>query len=360
MMTSDQLAEMLNVISQATPPKGLRVEARGADGSVRRFFRLYLEPEQAMALGLTGSSCIAILPAVGGEREQAEARACFFIGKHLHGRQIPVPEPLGFDPNSGLVVFEDLGDTLLHREVQEQGTTAAMGWYREAVQLLARFQVEGRAGFDVDWCCDTKRYDRALILERESGYFLERFWQGYLGEELPERGLQAEFELLADRVAEEPADYLLHRDFQSRNLMLHQGRVRVIDFQGARLGPLAYDLAALLLDPYAGLSRAQQSELMAAYLDELGSYISLDRTRFIAGYYYMALQRNLQILGAFGFLTTVRKKPFFRDYIPPALHNLHDLLSQPDGHLLPRLRSLVAGACETMCRKERQQKDHTT
>lgn len=360
MMTSGQLAEILHVISQTNPPSGWRVEARGADGSVRRFFRLNLEPELAKDFGLAGSSCIAILPPVSGERELAEARACFLIGNHLHDRHLQVPEPFGFDLASGLVVLEDLGDVLLHQVVLEQGTAGAMTWYREAVQLLARFQVKGRAGFDVGWCCDTQRYDRDLMLKRESGYFLERFWQGYLGQKLPENGLQAEFELLAERVAEEPDDYLLHRDFQSRNLMVHLGRLRVIDFQGARLGPLAYDLAALLLDPYAGLTSEQQRELMECYLDEISRLISLDRDRFVAGYYYMALQRNLQILGAFGFLTTVRKKPFFRDYIPPALQTLHDLLIQPDGRRFPRLRSLVAGACDNLGRKETQEKDHTS
>ena len=358
MMTSGQLAEILDAISQATPPSGWRVEARGADGSVRRFFRLRLEPELAIGLGLTGVCCIAILPPVGTKGEHAEAKASFLIGNHLHDMHIPVPEPLGYDPGSGLVVCEDLGDTLLHQVIQEQGTAAAMGWYKEAVQILARFQIEGRVGFEVNWCCDTQRYDRALMLERESGYFLQRFWRGYLGQEQPEKGLQAEFEALANLAAAEPADFLLHRDFQSRNLMVHQDRLRVIDFQGARLGPLAYDLAALLLDPYAGLGSDQRSELMECYLDEIGRHIYLDRGRFIAGYYYMALQRNLQILGAFGFLTTVRNKLFFRDYIPPALHTLHDLLSQSDGHRFPRLRSLAAGACEALCCKESQQKDH--
>ena len=359
MMTSGQLAGILHVITQVTPSPSWRVEARGADGSVRRFFRLHPERELAMGLGLAGASCIAILPAVDGARELAEARACFLIGSHLHARHVQVPAPLGYDPGSGLVVFADLGDTLLHGMVREQGTAGAMGWYREAVQLLARFQVQGRAGFEVGWCCDTQHYDRSLMLERESGYFLERFWQGYLGMNLPASGLRTEFEVLADRVAEEPSDYLLHRDFQSRNLMVHQGRLWVIDFQGARLGPLAYDLAALLLDPYVSLTSDQQGELMDGYLDEIGRYISLDRARFVAGYYYMALQRNLQILGAFGYLTTVRNKPFFRDYIPPALHTLHDLLSQPDGRRFPRLRSIAAGACEALCRKESQEKDPT-
>ena len=113
-------------------------------------------------------------------------------------------------------------------------------------------QVRGAVSFDPKWCWDTPQYDRMLMLERESGYFLQAFWQDLLGMEEPP-GLQEEFFELADRAARIPAGYFLHRDFQSRNIMIHGGEACIIDFQGGRLGPLAYDLASLLIDPYVAL-----------------------------------------------------------------------------------------------------------
>ena len=186
-------------------------------------------------------------------------------------------------------------------------------------------QVRGAEGFDPNWCWDTPSYDRALMLERESGYFLRAFWQDFLGREEPS-GLQEEFISLADQATLIPADYFLHRDFQSRNIMLHQDEACFIDFQGGRLGPLGYDLASLLIDPYVSISIDLQDELLELYLDTLEGLIPVDRGTFKEEYLLLALQRNLQIVGAFAFLSKQRKKVFFRQFLPPAIGFLHTLL----------------------------------
>jgi len=319
------------------------------DGSSRAFYRLVL-PAGWGGGDQSPQGLVAVLPAGPGDREMAEARASFRIGTHLYQAGVPVPRPFGFDPESGLVVFEDLGDILLHSLVLQHGVDAAMPFFRQAVQELVNLQVKARFGFDPAWCCDTPSYDRRLMLERESGYFLEQFWLGYLARPTVPQGLTDEFIRLADLAAAVPADYLLHRDFQSRNLMLHQERVRIIDFQGARLGPLGYDLAALLNDPYVQLPTARRRELLEHYLAVAARHISLDPIRFVEEYYYMALQRNLQILGAFSYLTRVRNKPFFRDYLTPALNGLGQLLAQPDGHEFPVLAAVTEEAIVSLAR----------
>jgi hypothetical protein len=197
-------------------------------------------------------------------------------------------------------------------------------------------QCKAREGFEVRWCWDSPVYDRDIMLERESGYFLRAFWQGLLQQEVP-AGLQEEFERLADTAVSAPNDYFLHRDFQSRNVMIQDGRVRIIDYQGGRLGPLGYDLASLLLDPYAQLPVWFQEELYWYYLSRLGEITVFEAELFHQTYRALALQRNLQIIGAFSFLSEVRGKSFFTRFIGPSLASLLRQLQQKDQLHLPVL-----------------------
>ena len=305
------------------------------DGSDRQFYRF--------AVG--DFSLLAVLPGAGQAQGMAEARAAHAIGCHFFTHGVPVPRIYGFAEECGLILCEDLGDTKLHDLLLRHGAEEeADACYRQALAALAHLQTETRRGFQPEWCWDTTRYDRALMLTRESGYFRKALCEDFLGmSDLPQ-GLDQEFVFLAERAMQEPADFILHRDFQSRNLMICEGKVRIIDFQGARLGPLGYDLASLLIDPYAGLSPPRQQALLCFYLDALAAHIPLDRGRFIEGYYYMTLQRNLQILGAFAFLSKNRGKDFFRQFINPAAATLDEHLAAPQGRDFPSLRTVVEQA----------------
>ncbi|MDG4476350.1 aminoglycoside phosphotransferase family protein [Thiovibrio frasassiensis] len=303
------------------------------DGSDRQFFRF----------SVGDLSLLAVLPSPTLPLGMAEARAAHAIGLHFSTHGAAVPRIYGFAEECGLILFEDLGDTKLHDLVLLYGAESPEVdlFYREALAALAHLQTEASQDFQPAWCWDTPRYDRELMLTRESGYFQKALCEDFLGMNNLPRGLIQEFVFLADRALQEPADFILHRDFQSRNLMVHKGKVRIIDFQGARMGPLGYDLASLLIDPYAGLSLDRQQALLGCYLDALASHIPLDRGRFIEGYYYMALQRNLQILGAFAFLSKIRGKQFFRQFIKPAARTLHEHLAAPQGRDFPTLRAVV-------------------
>ena len=277
----------------------------------------------------------------------AEARAAYKIGCHLKKRGIPVPTIHAFDQESGFILFEDLGDTLLYDELKKNNENQEnFSWektketYKEIVELLLYMQISGSVRFDRKWCWDSQRYDKKLMLEKESGYFLQAFCRELLGIDNIPAELTDEFKQLAGRAARQPAVYFLHRDFQSRNLMLSNGEIRVIDFQGGRLGPLGYDLASLLIDPYAGIPREIQEELLDHYLEHLCKY-GLDDLAFTKGFPSLALQRNLQILGAFAFLSQQRQKVFFKQFILPAAVSLHQQLSGPEGKNYPQLLKLT-------------------
>ena len=306
-----------------------------SDGSTRRFWRV----------SRRGTSlCIIAAPAGTGEAELAESKAAWHIGNHLRAKGAPVPALYGWDGDSGLLLYEDLGDVRLHDLIgkanDEHSCKPVVDHYHEALDRLAAMQVKGGEEFDVAWCWDTPRYDVTLMRERESGYFLRAFWQGIIGEAVPP-GVEDEFQEIAVQAAKAPADFFLHRDFQSRNIMIKDERVRFIDFQGGRLGPLGYDAASLLIDPYAALTLAEQEDLLAVYLKALGAERPGAEEDFMKFYRLLALQRNLQIVGAFSFLYRVRGKVFFAGFIEPSLVALRDRLADNFFAGFPLVRHLV-------------------
>ncbi len=309
------------------------------DGSSRRFFQLLAPGRQTF---------IAVLPPENDQHGQAEAAAFYHIGRHLHQCGAPVPAIHAYDRTSGLVLCEDLGDCRLYEQVaQNQGGRQTLALYEQAVGNLARMQVRGAQDFDPTWCWDTPRYDRELMQERESGYFLRACCTDLLRLDFDRDVIAAECARLADAAAQAPAHFFLHRDFQCRNIMVHENRVRFIDFQGGRLGPLAYDLASLLLDPYAALPQSLQDHLTTVYLAALEEEIGYNPDQFRREYVLLALQRNLQILGAFAFLSQVRQKPFFARFLRPALASLSTLLAKPEAAEYAGLLYLT-----TQCRQE--------
>lgn len=341
-MTHSQLiavtGRLLCKSEQSWNEANVAVAALVPDGSSRRFFQLR-GPDQA--------AFIAILPPENDERGQAEAVAFDRIGRHLRRSGAPIPEIHAFDPATGLALCEDLGDRRLYEIVAGQGTDQALPLYQQTVRHLARMQVRAAEGFDPSWCWDTPRYDRPLMRERESGYFLRACCTDFLGLDFDRPAVEAECAQVADEAGRAPAHYFLHRDFQCRNIMVQDQTIRFIDFQGGRLGPLAYDLASLLLDPYASLPGAVQEHLMDVYLDELRQMLPYDPDRFRHEYFFLALQRNLQILGAFAFLSQVRQKPFFAQFLQPALASLGTLLAKPEAAGYAALNHLT-----TQCRQE--------
>jgi aminoglycoside/choline kinase family phosphotransferase len=133
--------------------------------------------------------------------------------------------------------------------------------------------------------------------------------------------LQVEWAVIARELAAEER-VLCHRDYHSRNLMLHDGRLHIIDFQDARLGPDTYDLASLLRDSYVDIGDLELDDLIAYFLalkHRDGAAGPADASEFRRRFDLMALQRNLKALGTFGYQTTTRGNPVYIQYIPRTL-----------------------------------------
>jgi aminoglycoside/choline kinase family phosphotransferase len=310
------------------------IEPIAADGSSRRFFRLKG----------SGGSCICLYhPHPPGE-QVTENDSYYRIGRHLHGQGVPVPEIFTYCREEGWFLVEDLGDRSLQEEYLQAEGQARLAIYRQALKVLVDLQTFGTQGFSPEWCFDTEFYDANLVRQRECHYFVKAFVQGYLGLATSLEDFAADFDLLLERALFPEQRFFLHRDFQSRNLMVHRNRLWLIDFQGARLGPRQYDLAALLLDPYVNMPPATQEILLTEYLELLRDQLPVDLVDWRRQYKYVALCRNMQILGAYGFLSQQKGKTFFQQFIPPACRSLQNRLEGIPAGELPRLKRVVRQA----------------
>jgi aminoglycoside/choline kinase family phosphotransferase/choline kinase len=277
--------------------------------------------------------------------QTVEAEAFIHIGHHLKQHHLPVPEIYESDPFSGLVFMEDLGDTHLQDLVTKNTSeTDIPEIYRRVIDLLIRFSQTGIQGFQSSWTWQTVAYDRELILEKECRYFVDAFLAGYLKMNVSFDELQDEFEWIADNALQSGIAGLMHRDFQSRNIMFRQDTFYIIDFQGARPGPIQYDLASLLIDPYVALPHRIQTALANYAANALCSYRPINPEAFHRGYTFCRMTRNFQILGAYGYLSRVKGKTGFEQYIPQALNTLQITLDSMEGNPCPGLKSVVKEA----------------
>jgi aminoglycoside/choline kinase family phosphotransferase/dTDP-glucose pyrophosphorylase len=316
------------------PPGDLKKNPLKGDGSDRRWSRIQVNE----------SSLILVEHGIGEAAGVQEVDAYIAIGRHLASRQVPVPKIYAHDRQSGMVFNQDLGDTHLQSLIDTENTTQTRQYYERVISLWTDMALEAANGFDTAWTYQTPRYDARVVLNYECRYFTEAFLQGYLGWEPLYDELHPEFGRLAETIMETEISGFVHRDFQSRNLMVKGDQIYVIDFQGARLGPIQYDLASLLIDPYTNLPRALQSDLTAHALEKLQQRNIKDTEHFLEGYRCCAVSRNLQILGAFAFLSRNKGKPQFEHYIPRAAQSLVHNLACLKSLGLPRLEKIAAKA----------------
>jgi aminoglycoside/choline kinase family phosphotransferase len=216
-----------------------------------------------------------------------------------------------------------------------------MSCYRSIIKLLLKLSVAGAKNFKISWTYQTPTYDQELILEKECRYFVEAFLQQYLGWDTTFNDLEEEFIFLSEKAVEFSINGFMHRDFQSRNIMVKNNKHYIIDFQGGRIGPIQYDLASLLIDPYVALPLNEQAQLLDYCIRKLPEAGIAEPEKFAPGYYYCALTRNLQILGAFSHLSKIKKKNYFEKYIPCAVKTLNYNLNTFKDTNFPKLKKIA-------------------
>jgi aminoglycoside/choline kinase family phosphotransferase len=313
-----------------------RVVPLTGDASDRRYFRIIRADGSSLVLALhAGPIEFATLPFVN-------------VAQLLEDIPLPVPRILGASDALGVLALQDLGDVTLQAHLGAASPSEHAALYRQAVALVELLQRRGaeltsdhhlpyRIAFDVE----------KLTWELE--FFVKYFVEGYRGVVLSaadRSALQEEWAAIVSELAAEPR-VLCHRDYHSRNLMLSEGSLYIIDFQDARLGPDTYDLASLLRDSYVDITDRDLDDLIAYFLAlKMRDGESPDADEFRRRFDVMAVQRNLKALGTFGYQTLTRRNPVYIQYMPRTLRYARTNLEKYPR--FARLRDLLARHIEEL------------
>ena len=290
---------------------GARVVPLTGDASDRRYFRV-----------ITGEGRTRVIALHAGPFE-FETLPFVNVARLFQAIPLPVPDILDHADDLGILLLQDLGDVTLQAHLGAAAPTEHAALYREAVSFIVRLQTRGRELTSHSFLPYRIAFDREKLLW-ELDFFLKHFMEAYRGIQLSaaeREALRQEWMPIVEELAAEPR-VLCHRDYHSRNLMLNDGRLYIIDFQDARMGPDTYDLVSLLRDSYLDLAEETVAELIGHFLSlsaPVAPQTTASRQDFRRRFDLMALQRNLKALGTFGFHTTSRANPVYIQYIPRTL-----------------------------------------
>ncbi len=265
------------------------VEFLGARGSNRCFFKV--------------GNAIIILYDDEARKENARYAA---LAKWLAAKGIAVPKVLLEKPDLKVLVLENAGATDLASEAHRRG---ALATYSPVIEALVAFS---RLADEEDLPALEKAFDAALWTDEQS--LFKEFALGRRYARACSAEVEKDFAKLVAVLEKEPRA-LVHRDFQSSNILWKNGKMSIIDFQGMRLGPAVYDLASLVYDPYIKLTEKERGALIALYAKASGRD---DIAKIVP---FAAAERLIQALGAYGRLASVGQQGFSQ-YIMPALENL--------------------------------------
>jgi aminoglycoside/choline kinase family phosphotransferase len=299
-------------------------------GSDRKFYRIELSSEHTLIL-------------VKYTLEREENRRYVEIAEFLAAQKIRVPNIYFHDPSEGLIWIEDLGEADLW-SYRDESWLVRRAFYELALEEIAKLHGVSEAQASKIGHELPAEFNAALYVW-EQHYFFENCLGRYFG--LDGSKLRSLMQLPAlSNIAEHLASLprvLVHRDFQSQNIIMRNGQAHLIDFQGLGLGLAEYDLASLLYDPYVKLSSAECEELLLHYRTIAAANNKPVRAQFDGTLRRCAMQRLMQALGAYSFLGLVKGHKHFLQHIPKAVRSLRNGVAKIDQ--LKPLESFLDGIC---------------
>lgn len=289
-----------------------------SSGSNRRYFRLR-SADGGSLIGVLGTSV-------------DENRAFVEIARHFLAKGLSVPRVYAVSDDGLCYLQEDLGDEILFKAT-EQGracgtfSTEEKELLHNTIAALPDIQFRGAEGLDFSICYPQPEFDERMI-SFDLNYFKYCFLKA-TGLDFSETRLEDDFQALSNILMRSVSATFMYRDFQSRNVMLRDGRPYFIDFQGGRKGPIYYDVASFVWQAKANYGEELRNDLITTYLRSLAKYMPVDEAYFRSQLRHFVLFRTLQVLGAYGFRGYFEKKPHFLQSVPYAIDNLRKLLETP-------------------------------
>jgi hypothetical protein len=297
---------------RSAPHHAVSVAPIEKGGSGRKFWRMHVGAQSL------------ILVRYGEDRP--ENKQYVAIGRFLSSVGVRVPEVYFHDEHEGVIVMEDAGDNDLwsHRAAPWRERRAL---YQRTLDQALILHTQAHLAPGAEHIKHQPVFDAALY-RWEQDYFFEHCLGRHFG--VTSTADRTRLHEIAAELAAEPR-CLVHRDFQSQNVIVRDGEVCLIDFQGLRPGLAQYDVASLLLDPYVALSPEERDELLAHYVSGLHGPGRQDAPHFRALYDRCAMQRLMQALGAYGKLGHVDGRADFLAHIPTAIVRLHEVVGRIAG-----------------------------
>jgi aminoglycoside/choline kinase family phosphotransferase len=319
------------LVARALPGRGQPTfEPMPGGASTRRYFRVHLGGRNAVAVAMFVPD--GAKPEEVGKGEAASRWPFLEVRELLHARGVDVPALLGEDTSRGWLLLEDLGDDTLAAFLAENPARKE-ALYVRAVTDLARAQTV-LASLPPGSVVATRAFDDEL-LRWEIDHFRE--WA------LEARGItltagdRATFDAVAGRLARRIAAWpraFVHRDYQSRNLMVRASArageresLCWLDFQDALLGPRIYDIVALLNDSYQTFDRAFVEARLDDYAGAHGLSAS-QRADVGREFDLVTVQRKLKDAGRFVFIDRVKKNPSFLRFVEPTIEKVRASLAR--------------------------------
>jgi N-acetylmuramate 1-kinase len=287
-------------------------------GSDRKFYRIRCSLEQTLIL-------------VKYNLEREENRHYVQIARFLDTHGIRVPKIYFHDATEGLIWIEDLGERDLF-SYRNESWRVRRAFYESALDQIAALH-----GLPESVCIEIKEDlpagFNAELYVWEQNYFFENCLGRYFAidsEKLASLATLPVLNQIAEHLDRLPR-VLVHRDFQSQNIIMRNGQAHLIDFQGMRPGLAEYDLASLVYDPYVDLTEAERVELIAYYREQQAKKGMKVDGDFDSTLRLCAMQRLMQALGAYGFLGLVKGHKHFLEYVPTAMRSLRFILAELSG-----------------------------
>ncbi|MGI8955822.1 MAG: aminoglycoside phosphotransferase family protein [Chthoniobacterales bacterium] len=323
MILSDTLLQQTRIHFPRFEKAEVRISPIEKGGSDRKFYRIQFSREQSVIL-------------VKYSREKTENQRYVEIAEFLKAQGIRAPQIYFHDPAEGLIWIEDLGERDLW-SYRDDRWAVRRAIYHSALEEIGKLHRISAADSEEIRRDLPAQFDADLYLWEQS-YFFENCLGRQFGvapADLKELANLPALAEIAARLASFPR-VLVHRDFQSQNILLHNGQAHLIDFQGMRPGLAEYDLASLLYDPYVGLQESERAELIQFYQTTAEATDPAFREKL----HLCAMQRLMQALGAYGYLGLVKGNKAFLAHTPAALAALGQTLAATPG--LEPLHRLVS------------------
>ncbi len=314
------------------------IEPLSGAGSNRRYYRLWhqADPTQGSVVGVVGDNL-------------RENHAFLTLASHMTQAQLHVPQVLAVSSDQMRYLQQDLGSTSLY-DLLVADRSQATPLLMQVMRDLPRLQFLTARGFD--FAAHAAREPRfgGMTIRWDLNYFKYCFLK-LTGCSMDEMRLEADFERLTttllDCNGEDEPMAFLYRDFQSRNVMIHEGQPHYIDFQGGYLGPIYYDVASFLWQSRAAYTPQLREELLTTYVDALQEFLPISMRVFRHRLRVFVFFRLLQTLGAYGFRGIHEHKAMFLSPINQALQALV-ALTHPDSEPAFHNCSLRAGQNATL------------